>query len=93
MTVPADRPKPQPSGHFVLVPEHALPRIVIRSPRHIERGPGGLLAAIAARARLGRFDYETLITGCTDLIPLQRLSIAKIDWAHTIVPVTKSKAL
>jgi hypothetical protein len=56
-------------------------------------GPGGLLAAIAARARLGRFDYETLITGFADLIPLQRLSIAKIDWAHTIVPVIQNKAL
>jgi hypothetical protein len=70
MTVSADRPKPQPSGHFVLVPENVLPRIVTRSPRHIKRGTAGSMAANAARARLGRFDYETLITGFADLIPL-----------------------
>lgn len=62
MTVPADRPKPQPSGHFVLVPERVLPRIVIRSPRHIKRGTGGLLAASAARAaeafRLRNYNYR-----------------------------------
>ena len=57
----------------MLVPERALPRGITLSPRHIVWGTRWISGGQCRSRGEGGYDYETLITGLTDLIPSQRL--------------------